>query len=58
MTLDHIGIAAASPETRALFEALLGAAPYRTETVEREGVTTVFFGDGGAPGAAPKVELL
>ncbi|HEX8297899.1 MAG TPA: alpha/beta fold hydrolase, partial [Rubricoccaceae bacterium] len=58
MTLDHIGIAAASSETRALFEALLGAAPYRTETVEREGVTTVFFGDGGTPGAAPKVELL
>ncbi|HEX9950973.1 MAG TPA: alpha/beta fold hydrolase [Rubricoccaceae bacterium] len=58
MTLDHIGIAAASPQTRALFEALLRAAPYRTETVEREGVTTVFFGNGGVPGAAPKVELL
>ena len=57
MTLDHIGIAAL-PEARALFEALLGAAPYRTETVEREGVTTVFFGDGGAVGRAPKVELL
>ena len=57
MTLDHIGIAAL-PEARALFEALLGAAPYRTETVEREGVTTVFFGDGGMAGLVPKVELL
>ena len=57
MTLDHIGIAAL-PEAQALFEALLGAAPYRTERVEREGVTTVFFGDGGADGQAPKVELL
>ena len=58
MTLDHVGIATASPATRALFEALLGAAPYRTERVEREGVTTVFFGDGGVPDAAPNVELL
>jgi methylmalonyl-CoA epimerase len=58
MTLDHVGIAAAGPEARALFEALLGAAPYRVETVERENVTTVFFGDGGRAGAAPKVELL
>ena len=58
MTLDHVGIASASPETRALFAALIGSEPYRTETVEREGVTTVFFGDGGHAGAAPKLELL
>ena len=58
MTLDHVGIAAASPAARALFEALLGAAPYKTETVESEGVTTVFFGDGGRAGASPKIELL
>ncbi len=58
MTLDHVGIAAASPAARALFESLLGAAPYKVETVESEGVTTVFFGDGGRPGAAPKLELL
>ncbi len=58
MTLDHVGIAAASPAARTLFEALFGAAPYQTETVESEGVTTVFFGDGGRPGAAPKLELL
>lgn len=58
MTLDHVGIAAASPAARTLFAELLGTAPYRTETVEREGVTTVFFGDGGRTDAAPKLELL
>lgn len=58
MTLDHLAIATAGPDARALFERLLDAAPYRTETVEEQGVTTVFFGDGGRPGAAPKVELL
>ncbi len=58
MTLDHIGIALARPEHEALFRRLLDAAPYKTETVEREGVRTVFFGDGGEPGAAPKLELL
>ncbi len=58
MTLDHVGIAAASPAARTLFAELLGSTPYRTETVEREGVTTVFFGDGGVPDAAPKLELL
>jgi methylmalonyl-CoA epimerase len=57
MTLDHVGIAA-SPEAEALFRRLLAAAPYKAETVGREGVTTTFFGDGGAPGAAPKLELL
>lgn len=58
MTLDHIGIALRSPEQEALFRRLLDAAPYKTETVEREGVATTFFGDGGRPGAAPKLELL
>ena len=58
MTLDHIGIAISTPAHEALFERLLGAAPYKTEVVEREGVRTVFFGDGGVPGAAPKLELL
>ena len=57
MTLDHIGIAAASPAADALFQRLLGIAPYKTETVDREGVRTVFFGDGKA-GRAPKLELL
>ena len=58
MTLDHIGIAVASPEQEAVFQRLLDAAPYKTETVEREGVATVFFGDGGEPCAPPKLELL
>lgn len=58
MTLDHLGIATDSPAAVALFERLLGAGPYKRETVQREGVQTIFFGDGGAPGAAPKLELL
>lgn len=57
MTLDHLGIAADDAST-ALFERLLGAAPYKTEVVETQGVRTVFFGDGGARGRAPKVEML
>ena len=59
MTLEHLGIAVADADAAAaVFEALLGAAPYKTETVEREGVRTLFFGDGGVPGDAPKLELL
>ncbi len=58
VTLDHIGIALAHPEQEDLFRRLLGVAPYKTETVEREGVATVFFGDGGDAGNAPKLELL
>ncbi len=57
MTLDHIGIAA-DDTAASLFEHLLGAAPYKTEVVSSQGVRTVFFGDGGASGAAPKLELL
>lgn len=58
MHLDHLGIAVDSPAAIALFERLLGAAPYKAETVAREGVETTFFGDGGAAGAAPKLEML
>lgn len=58
VTLDHLGIAVDSPAAIALFERLLGAAPYKVETVAREGVETTFFGDGGATGAAPKLEML
>ena len=58
MTLDHVGIALSDPDQKAVIERLLGAGPYKTETVEREGVATTFFGDGGARGAAPKLELL
>ena len=41
-----------------LFEKLLGYGPYKSETVQREGVSTYFFGDGGISGQAPKIELL
>lgn len=59
MTLEHLGIAVADADAAvALFERLLGAAPYKRETVEREGVRTIFFGDGGRAGEAPKLELL
>ncbi|MDT0632578.1 alpha/beta fold hydrolase [Rubrivirga sp. S365] len=58
MTLDHVGIALSDPEQEAVFRRLLDAAPYKTEAVEREGVATTFFGDGGQGGAAPKLELL
>ena len=58
MTLDHVGIALSDPEQETVFRRLLGAAPYKTERVEREGVATTFFGDGGRGGAAPKLELL
>ena len=59
VTLEHLGIAIANADDAvALFERLLGAAPYQTETVEREGVRTIFFGDGGEHGQAPKLELL
>ena len=58
MTLDHVGIAISDPEQVALWERLLEALPYKTEAVEREGVRTVFFGDGGERGAAPKMELV
>ena len=58
MTLEHVGIALSDPDQEAVWQRLLGAAPYKTERVEREGVATTFFGDGGRVGAAPKLELL
>ena len=57
MTLDHLGIAAGDAAAD-LFRRLVGAAPYKTEVVDTQGVRTVFFGDGGRAGAAPKIELL
>ena len=57
MTLDHLGIAATDTSAD-LFRQLVGAAPYKSEVVETQGVRTVFFGDGGRAGAAPKIELL
>ena len=54
MTLDHIGIAVAdATAARALYTALLGAAPYKEEVVGEQGVNTIFFAAGEA-----KVELL
>ena len=52
--LDHIGIAVRdAAESAALFEALLGAVPYKQEEVPGEGVRTHFISAGAA-----KLELL
>ena len=52
--VEHIGIAVKSLETSGvLFEKLFGKPSYKVETVDREGVNTMFFQLGGA-----KVELL
>lgn len=52
--IEHIGIAVNDLETsNALFEKLLGVAPYKAEAVESEGVMTSFFMAG-----PNKVELL
>ncbi|MEL6306013.1 MAG: methylmalonyl-CoA epimerase [Bacteroidota bacterium] len=52
--IEHIGIAVKDLETsNALFEQLLGVAPYKQEAVASEGVTTSFFKSG-----PNKVELL
>lgn len=52
--IEHIGIAVKNlTASNLLFEKLTGAAPYKTETVESEKVSTSFFRSG--PG---KIELL
>ncbi|XLS31043.1 methylmalonyl-CoA epimerase [Flavobacteriaceae bacterium M23B6Z8] len=52
--IEHLGIAVKNIETsNSLFEKLLGVAPYKSESVESEGVTTSFFKTG-----ANKIELL
>lgn len=54
MKLEHLGIAVQSLDLSIpLWERLLGTSCYKTETVEREGVTTAFFQTGES-----KVELL
>jgi methylmalonyl-CoA/ethylmalonyl-CoA epimerase len=54
LKIEHIGIAVKDvTSANALFEALLGSANYKTETVASEGVTTSFFKVGES-----KVELL
>ncbi len=52
--IEHIGIAVKDLEAaNALYESLLGFAPYKQEVVPSEGVTTSFFQTGDS-----KVELL
>jgi methylmalonyl-CoA/ethylmalonyl-CoA epimerase len=52
--IEHIGIAVSNIEAaNSLYEKLLGAAPYKQEEVESEGVITSFFMAGNN-----KVELL
>jgi methylmalonyl-CoA/ethylmalonyl-CoA epimerase len=54
LTVEHIGIAVRNlPEAEALYRKLLNVAPYQQETVESEGVTTLFFRAGET-----KIELL
>lgn len=52
--IEHLGIAVADlKKSAALFEALLGVAPYKEEEVQSEGVRTMFFKSG-----VNKIELL
>jgi methylmalonyl-CoA/ethylmalonyl-CoA epimerase len=52
--IEHIGIAVKDlKKSNELFLALLGKEPYKTESVESEGVTTSFFKSG-----PNKIELL
>ena len=52
--IEHLGIAVKElASANRLFEALLGVAPYKSEAVEREKVTTSFFKVGES-----KIELL
>lgn len=52
--IEHIGIAVKDLEkSNSLFTLLFGAAPYKTEEVESEGVKTSFFASG-----PNKIELL
>ena len=52
--IEHLGIAVKNiEESNALFTQLLGFAPYKSESVEREGVITSFFQLGES-----KIELL
>ena len=52
--IEHIGIAVKNlAESNRVFEKLFGAAPYKSEAVESEGVNTSFFMNG-----PNKIELL
>ena len=52
--IEHIGIAVKNlKEANKVYEKLLGLAPFKTETIESEGVSTSFFQTGES-----KIELL
>lgn len=52
--IEHIGIAVFNlKQANSLYQSLLGVAPYKTESVESEGVKTSFFKVGNS-----KIELL
>ncbi len=52
--IEHIGIAVKNIEqANTIYERLFGYAPYKTETIESEGVSTSFFKCGDS-----KIELL
>lgn len=52
--IEHLGIAVKDLETASkTYQALLNTAPYKEESVESEGVTTLFFKTGES-----KIELL
>ena len=52
--IEHIGIAVKNLESaNAIYKSLLGSNPYKTETVNSEGVSTSFFKCGES-----KIELL
>jgi methylmalonyl-CoA/ethylmalonyl-CoA epimerase len=52
--IEHIGIAVKNiEEANKVYEKLLGVSPYKTESVESEGVNTSFFQTGES-----KIELL
>lgn len=53
LRVEHIGLAVKDKEAENLFNLLLDRKPYQRETVEREGVETVFYKTGET-----KIELL
>lgn len=57
--VEHIGIAVKNiAVSNDLFTKLFNVAPYKSESVESEGVTTSFFQINAAVGRTTKIELL
>lgn len=57
--VEHIGIAVKDISTsNDLFTKLFNVAPYKSESVESEGVTTSFFKINASDGRTTKIELL